>query len=735
MKRSLPALALLGLVSCLAFATSAQAQRRPYIGYAYPAGAQQGTTVQLRLGGQDMDDVTGVVISGTGVTTKIVEYRRRLNNQEVQLLNEQLKELKRAPSTAAPAMASMMNAENSTMMSTMGASAAPAGPAKNEAAKALIERLEQRTRVWVQQPACASISSITLIDVTVAPEAEIGARELRLVTARGVSNPLVFHVGQLAEYTRKPMTTAILQTLGKEAAALRKRPVAEAEDRIILPATVNGQIASGEINRYRFTAAKGQRLVISTLGRQLIPYVADAVPGWFQPVLALYDAKGKELAFADDYRFKPDPVILFQVPEDGDYVFAIYDSIYRGREDFVYRITVGELPFATSVFPLGGQIGKALPPDLSGWNLQAADLATRPQSGKPGVQSLAASRMGYDSNRLPFAWDTLPDALDKESNNTIATAQNINLPVVINGRINRTDDWDVYQFSGKANQTIVIDVQARRLDSPLDSVVKLTDAKGKVIAFNDDREDLTAGVNTHPADSYLTAKLPTDGAYFVHIGDTARNGGDEYGYRLRVSAPQPDFELRVVPSSISLAINSTATVSVYAVRKDGFSGPIKLTLDNPPTGFSAAPITLPANQTIARLTFKSGATPTSNSVALSVVGSAKIAEQEIAHQAVPAEDRMQAFLWRHLVPANDLQALVFDPRVQPKPSRVARIKIPAAPGAPTVAAPAPTAAPAKPKFTKQQIVGRLRQLKLLYEEGLLTDDFYDERVAECETPS
>lgn len=40
--------------------------------------------------------------------------------------------------------------------------------------------------------------------------------------------------------------------------------------------------------------------------------------------------------------------------------------------------------------------------------------------------------------------------------------------------------------------------------------------------------------------------------------------------------------------------------------------------------------------------------------------------------------------------------------------------------------------PGKPKFTKSQVAGRLRQLKLLYEEGLLTDEFYAERVKECE---
>ena len=39
----------------------------------------------------------------------------------------------------------------------------------------------------------------------------------------------------------------------------------------------------------------------------------------------------------------------------------------------------------------------------------------------------------------------------------------------------------------------------------------------------------------------------------------------------------------------------------------------------------------------------------------------------------------------------------------------------------------------KPKFTKQQVAFRLRQLELLYDEGLLTDDFYLRKVAECES--
>ena len=35
-----------------------------------------------------------------------------------------------------------------------------------------------------------------------------------------------------------------------------------------------------------------------------------------------------------------------------------------------------------------------------------------------------------------------------------------------------------------------------------------------------------SGVNTHHADSYLMVKLPADGTYYVHLGDTPRHGGE-----------------------------------------------------------------------------------------------------------------------------------------------------------------------------------------------------------------
>ncbi len=700
-------LSILGLAGLLVMAPEAQAQPAPYIGLVYPAGGQRGTTFQVRLCGQRLDGTHDAIVTGEGVSAKLVEFRRRLSNQELSLMREQLRELR-------PRMARKGKGKNQSKP-------------LDQATRKIIENIETRVADWVNRPACAALSEIALVEVTIAPDAEPGAREIRLVTGRGVTNPMVFHVGQVPEVARKAMKTSLFQVLGKEELSLRKRPEEEVEERITVPCTMNGQIASGEVNRYRFEARKGQRLVVSVSARELVPYIADAVPGWFQPVLILHDADGKEVAFNDDYRFKPDPTLFFEVPEDGEYVLTITDAIYRGREDFIYRVTIGEVPFLTSIFPLGGRVGEPVTIDMDGWNLQGAKLTPPPKNTEPGVHLLTANKKGFVSNPLPFALDTLPECRDQESNNDPSQAQKVTLPMIVNGRVDQPDDWDVFQVEGRAGQRIVAEVHARRLESPVDSMLKITDAAGKVLAFNDDHEDVGSGLNTHHADSYLMFELPADGDYYVHLGDTARNGGKEYAYRLRISEPQPDFALRVVPSSAGLRTKGSAAVSVYAVRKDGFTGPIKLSLKDPPEGFLSSAVSLAEDKDVTRLAVRTNLRGTKQPVSLAVQGSAVIGEQEVAHAAVPAEDRMQAFLWRHLVPAEELTALVYNPSYQPPPERVApelteEQKAELAPKDPAQTQ----------RFTKRQVAGRLRQLKNLYEEWLITDDFYLRKVAECE---
>jgi hypothetical protein len=528
-------------------------------------------------------------------------------------------------------------------------------------------------------------------------------------------------VGQVPEVARKAMKTCQLPVLGKEHLAQRKRPPEEEEMRITVPCTMNGQIAPGEVNRYRFQAGKGQRLVISARARELVPYVADGVPGWFQAVMRVRDARGKELAYNDDFRSNPDPLIYFVVPEDGEYFLTINEALFRGRESFVYRITIGELPFVTSIFPLGSRVGEPVKIEAAGWNLEKTTLAPPPQDAKPGQHMIAASDGKVVSNSVPFALDTLPECMEQEPNDSPAKAQKVALPIIINGRMDRPGDWDVFEVEGKAGETIVAEVTARRLGSPMDSFLKVSGPGGKIIAMNDDHFDTASGQNTDHADSYLMVKLPADGKHFIHLGDTRRQAGRECAYRLRISQPQPDFVLRLLSSRIAVPSKGSASVTVYAIRKDGFDGPIKLSFKDLPDGLLSAGATLAAKQEVASLPLRTVLAAVEKPINLIVVGTAKVGEQEIVREAVPAEDRMQAFLYRHLLPADTLAALVFDPSYQQPANRVRP----------------PIRDEDRPKevranSTRSSVDGLLRQIEALYQEWYLTDEFANREIANIE---
>ncbi len=655
------------LLVLLALSAGAQA----YIGFVYPAGGRQGTTFQVTLGGQSLEGVHGLRVSGSGVSGRVIEYNKQMNPQEMQLVQEQLRELKNRP------------------------------PQRCDLAISnLIERLETFIGAYVQQPQCASIANLVVAEITVDKAAPPGEREIRVLTPRGLSNPMAFFVGQLPEVTAAPLLTSPKQILGKEAQSLRKRKREKAKEKdammgmemmqmassisgpgaqsdvdddevsLRLPCTVNGQISSGSVDRFRFTARRGQRLVISVLARALVPYMADAVPGWFQPVLVLCDAQGREIAYNDDYRFKPDPVVLCDIPADGDYILALHDAIFRGREDFVYRFSIGELPFVTGVFPLGGQAGVAAAVDLKGVNLAETLLVPPTLEAGPGLCLLTArGRGGLLSNPVPFAIDALPDGMESEPNNTLKSAQPVTLPIMMNGVIGTPGDQDVFSFEGRAGQEVVAEVWARRLDSPVDATLRITDASGATLAANDDQEDLASGVNTHHADPRVQVKLPANGRYLAHLRDTQHQGGEAYAYRLSLREPQPDFALRVVPSRAAMRSRDSAALTVYAVRKDGFTGTIKLEVKDAACGFTLQGPALTGTQCVARVTLKTSLVKTDEPVPVVIQGVASNGTQRLVRDAVPAEDRMQAFLWRHLVPAQELIAWVFDPKAAAEPFR------------------------------------------------------------------
>lgn len=658
------------LVAVILFAATAWSQskpKEPHIGYLYPSGGQRGTVFRLLVGGQSLRGVDRVHVSGEGVRAKVIQHYKPLRNlkkeQRLELQNrlhsvreKRIAELpKRIRMSMRPGKRPANRGARRGGKATID-DATPAEPVTlpehpyldNLEEKSLRE-LHNITNEFFnrkrKQPN-AQIAESVRIELSIDSDALPGDRELRLETPRGLTNPMCLQVGVLPE-TCEGEPNDPTPTL-----ALLSAPTLD------LPILVNGQIKPGDVDRFRFRARRGKRLVIQVQARHLIPYLADAVPGWFQATLSLYGPKGNEVAFTDDYRFDPDPVLFWEVREDGIYELEVRDSIYRGREDFIYRIAVGEQPFITQIFPLGGRAGEKTAAAIFGWNLPKDRLKLATEAGAPGIRETVLWEGDALSNPVRYAVGTLPESDERDPNNAVGDAQRVDLSCLINGRIEQPGDTDVFAFDGSAGDEVVAEVHARRLQSPLDSLLRLTGVSGCVVAWNDDWEDKASGLNTHHADSYLRARLPASGEYRIHLSDAQNRGSDAHAYRLRISQPKPDFALRMTPSSLNMRAGGTVPVWVHALRKDGFQGDIQLTLQDAPKGFQIHGGRVPAGCDRIRITLTAPGVAPERPTLLNLTGSATIGDRTISRLVVPAEDRMQAFLYRHLVPSQNLMVSV-----------------------------------------------------------------------------
>lgn len=668
-----------GILATPTLAPAQQAQRDPQIGYAYPAGGQRGSVVEVWVGGQAVRSASGALISGEGVKAEVIHTFRAVRNLQKEDRDEIRARLalRRAELTGAPPptpTASPARPPDPTpgRADSATTTAAPDGkaPKKPAATAALaarepldlpelwnLERATLRELQHIEQALAFSrkkqpnqqIAETVLLRVTISDGARPGDRELRLLTREGLTNPLCFQVGVAPE---------VRELEPNDPAATAKPPD---DPPLTLPITINGQVGPGDVDRFRFLARKGQNLVITTQARHLIPYLADAVPGWFQATIALHDANGRELAYDDDDRFNPDPVLCYRVPADGTYTVAIRDAIFRGREDFVYRVRIGEDPFIRAVYPLGAPLGAEARAWVAGWNLPQQHLPLDTRGGEgPGpvhhIRFLAYTSPAAVSNAVPYALDSLPEVMESAGAGDPGAPQPVTSPVIVNGIVRVPGEWDRYRVEGQPGTALIAEVTARRLNSPLDSLVRVTTARGETIAWNDDSPLQESGLQTHLADSLVSFEIPADGVCLVSVGD-AQNAGSEYhAYRLRISAPRPDFAARIAPSSVNIPAGRTQALTVHVVRRDGFSGEIELALKDAPAGFRLGGARIPAGRDSVRVTLTAPEKSTPKPVALTLVARAAGSGGEAArvHEVVPADDRMQAFAYRHLVPAQQL---------------------------------------------------------------------------------
>ncbi|MEI6605812.1 MAG: hypothetical protein WCP35_10915 [Verrucomicrobiota bacterium] len=618
-------------------------QIAPVIGYVLPAGGRQGTRFEVTVGGANLGGATAALISGAGAHAEVVKIFKPLDGQREKVIREALQAEREKMKTEKRQPGYVREEDLLTQI------ARKAGITDDEVTayrEAVVQRRDPKHQLNPQL-----VDRVTC-RVTLTAEALPGNRELRLLTPLGLSNPMIFQIGVLPE---------VMETEPNDS------PEQAATTPVTLPTVINGRILPGDVDYFAFDARKGKHLTVAVGARELIPYLADAVPGWFQATISLLDPKGREVAFSNDFGYRPDPLLCVTIPADGRYTLRIRDTICRGREDFIYRISAGELPCLTEQFPTGGRIHTRVDVRVAGWNLPErklpVDAGDTPGLLNIGLHAPAIGFVQFEAGRFP----EFTEAADGKA------PTDLSFPCTINAIISHPDEHDIFPLHLPANSEVVAEIHARRLGSPLDSKLRVTDADGKLIASNDDSDDPSAGLETHHADSRVAFTSQRDGIYQFHVSDTQGKGSMAHAYRLTIAPAQPDFKLRIVPSSINGRVGSMVPITAQVLRLDGFSGEISLSLKDAPPGFELVGGKVPAGTDSLRLTVKLPNDETSAPVALAIEGRARINDAEVVHQAIPAEDRMQAFFYRHLVPAEELLAWVL-----PRPPGTKRSPVPPA---------------------------------------------------------
>jgi hypothetical protein len=138
-------------------------------------------------------------------------------------------------------------------------------------------------------------------------------------------------------------------------------------------------------------------------------------------------------------------------------------------------------------------------------------------------------RFGISNPRLFAVSRGLTEVVEKEPNNEAASAQVIAVNSVVNG-MSDSNGEDVFEFTAKKGQRVVLECQAGKLDSQMDATLTLNAADGRLVASNSDY---------HGRDPLIDFIAGEDGKYLVHVHDLSYRGGQPY--RLIVSDhPQVD---------------------------------------------------------------------------------------------------------------------------------------------------------------------------------------------------
>jgi len=413
--------------------------------------------------------------------------------------------------------------------------------------------------------------------LTIAPEAPPGLHDIRAATAQGITAPFYFYVSQHKQVPEKEPNTALSRA-----------------NRVELPCTLAGTIDGNEDqDTFAFDAKGGDTLVFEVEGfkRFAPPQNQQQGISYLDSFLLLRDASGNEVA-SDDDSSRLDALLTHRISASGTYYVTLRDTLYRGRGDFHYRLSIGKQPVLTGIFPPGGPQGRKVMATLFGFNLDsmgATSIKRMIELPAPGVQEYRVTTAEGISNAVPVTAGTMEENSEVEPNERVQDATQVSIPVVCSGMFDKVDDFDGFRFQGQAGQRLLFHITASRFSSLADTYLTLKTRSGKMIGQDDDGGGMP--------DARLDVTLPDTDEYVVFIRNQTRTGcGPRYFYRLAIRPMQPRFSVvyrragvdregrpaQVAVDSVPVPQGGADEFEVMINRAEGQDRDVSLSLNLPP---------------------------------------------------------------------------------------------------------------------------------------------------------
>ena len=427
--------------------------------------------------------------------------------------------------------------------------------------------------------------------VHVDPSVPPGAYEVRVSGRHGLSNPRVFIVTSAA--------SQLLSTVSHNPQVPTELSVGQ---------FVNASCTTEQRDWFRFELSETTDVRLCLL--------AGRVDSRMIGLLKVLDSEGRALAVARGSD-ELDPTINLAKLPAGKYSVMVHDFLYRGGSEYPYQLVVavgpGDAKFESSVFDFESSLVEQVPGRL-------------PVHVNPSAITL-------ESGNVSLLNASQPNAI-----------QEVELPSKDSWWFPADQSGQVFQFAAKKGEQISVEIVSGRVGQPSDAKLFVQriepeqDAESKYhsVAQADDSFALGSeplSLLTKDPVVLWTATHDANYRLLVHDMDVGKMLSQRQAFQLNIGKPVPRFDLVAFAAfpnkdvkqcrgfGSKLFRGGAEAIHVIAARRDGWVGPIKVTLEGLPPGVTAPEVVMAANQHEAQITLEASEDSKAADFTVMVIGS------------------------------------------------------------------------------------------------------------------